>query len=270
MPLPFRIDDLEKIDEAQRGLYVEHGDGWKLDVELGDQDDSGKLKKALEAQRAEAKAERQKRHAIEERLNAFGDVDPDRVKALLEAEEKKTVDGLKDEGKLSELLDKRDATHAKKLAEAIEPRDQRISWLEQMLTTTLVDNALHASINGKVADGLRRGAMALLRDKIEVRGINGGDDGDAPKAVVVQDDDVLEVGKYVDIWLATEEGSGYAKARGDAGGGAPGSGQRGMNGATENPWKTNNLTEQMRITRADRRRATALAAEAGKVLPAPL
>jgi hypothetical protein len=118
MPLPFEVEKLETVPEAQRALYVERGGKFHLDVEGLDGDPKG-FKTALNAERTRAAREEQQRKELEKKYEG---IDPDEHRKLVGMLEGDEDAKLIAAGKIQEVIDKKTEKqrldHERKLAAA--------------------------------------------------------------------------------------------------------------------------------------------------------
>lgn len=164
-----RIKALEDVDEALRSLYKKDGDGYVLDMEQEEGDDSGDEEpgRVKEFRDKNITLLKEKKR-LEEALKQFEGLDPDVVKTLRqqaeEAKEKEIQDLLK-KGKVDDVVQRKLAAREaefKKQIDAVNSqmgeKDKTIGSLRGQLQGLLVDSGVTKAIE---AAGLkpRVGAM---------------------------------------------------------------------------------------------------------------
>lgn len=124
------------LPEGMRPLYVQNGDGFRLDAEP---DDGAELKRALENERQTSKKRQEQLDALSKR---FDGIDPDKAKKLLSDAEALEREKLKAQGDFEsrekQLLDK----HQAELAE----RDKRLTELQRRVRNTELERAARAAL----------------------------------------------------------------------------------------------------------------------------
>ena len=249
MALKAVVDNLDDVPEALREHYKQTDNGYELDVGDSIKEHSGaaSLKSALEGEREK------RRKAIEERDRYKAtadqlpdDFDPDEYERL-----KANGDGGNDvQKKVEEARERERKKWERELTQVKEERDK----LSQDYTATRTEVSLKDALNSiEVAPHLRRAAERLWSQDTTL-----DEDGN----VVTKDG--TPVGDAIKQWAESDEGKHFIAAPGNSGGGAGGGRGTGAN-TKDNPWskESQNLTEQMRIQRADPEKAKRLKAEAG-------
>lgn len=170
MPIKPIVDNLEGVEEAYRPLYKENQGKYILDVEptggYALEDVTG-LKNALQAERAN----RQKESA---RLKAFGDKDPDAVRAALEE-----LEALK--GQSGDLDSKAAALADNKIKQIIEKHQRELDTtgsvnktLRSKLESVMVDQNLATAIRAAGGDDSTvKLLMPHLKGQVRLREIDG-------------------------------------------------------------------------------------------------
>src|SRR5262245_21998910 len=102
MAKKYQVDSLDDVPEADRALYVEKDGKFVLDVE-GLEDVSG-LKSALQREREASRKARDELKGLGER---YKDLDPEKAREALRQLEELEEQGLRDAGKIDELVAKR-------------------------------------------------------------------------------------------------------------------------------------------------------------------
>lgn len=145
MPLPFSVDAIDAVPEAQRGLYKESNGKFVLDVD-GYEDPAG-LKSALQKEREAAK------NAAKQVQQWAGlGKTPEEISALVAAAEQAERDKLTKGGEWDKLKAQMQTAHQAELGK----KDERINGLTKSLERRLVD----ADATAAIADA--KGVPALL------------------------------------------------------------------------------------------------------------
>lgn len=164
------LDNLEGVEESHKPLYKESNGKYILDVEpVGGyalEDVSG-LKNALQSERATRQKEAQ-------RLKAFGDKDPEAVRAALEE-----LESLK--GQTGDLDSKAAALAESKVKQIVEKHQRELATfgethktLRSKLETVMVDQNLASAIRGAGGDeSTVRVLMPHLKGQVRLREIDG-------------------------------------------------------------------------------------------------
>lgn len=145
MPLPFQVDAIDAIPEAQRALYKESNGKFVLDVD-GYEDPAG-LKSALEKER---KAAREAARQASQWQN-LGKT-PEEIQELLEAQRKAEEDNAAKGGDWDKLKAQMLTQHQQEIAK----REEREKKLQSSLERRLID----ADATAAIADA--KGVPALL------------------------------------------------------------------------------------------------------------
>ena len=280
------LPNLDDVDEAIKGFYVEKDGKFYLDLESIEEHTANRaLASSLQALRAERQKLKSDLAAMKETLAKYPeDFNPE------EYEELKTklaeLDDDDDEGDDDDKKKRRRDDDNKRVLSLTRQFEQKIErqkkQYEQMLKEEREDKAaIEASLRRVlIEEGLTKhlvdagvsspflpGAIALLRSNAVVE-IEDGEH----RAMIKTDAGNVPLEKFVPDWAASDDGKPYvAQAKG---GDANGSGARRRSETTEaNPWKdgpTFNLTQQGLIMKQDRAKAERLAKAAGKALPPQL
>lgn len=130
MPLPFTVDAIDAVPEAQRGLYKEANGKFVLDVD--GYEDPSNLKSALQKEREAAKSAAQQVKA----WSALGK-SPEEIQALVEAQAKAEHENLTKNGEWDKLRDQMVNQHKVELSK----KDEAIQARESALARHLIDAA---------------------------------------------------------------------------------------------------------------------------------
>ncbi|RLE28255.1 MAG: hypothetical protein DRJ65_00060 [Acidobacteria bacterium] len=125
MGLKTKLDTLDGLDDALKGLYIEKDGTFYLDADL--EDVSG-LKSALEKERAE-------RRRLKAEADKFAGVDPDRYAKLIKDAEDADAKKAADEGNWDALRDQLTTKHS----EEMEAKDLKVSQLVTTVEHQLID-----------------------------------------------------------------------------------------------------------------------------------
>jgi len=249
MALKAVVENLDDVPEALREHYKQTDNGYELDVGDSIKEHSGaaSLKSALEGEREKRRKaieERDKYKATADQLPE--DFDPEEYERL-----KANGDGGNDvQKKVEEARERERKRHEKKIEELTKERDD----LHQKYTGTKRDIGLKDSLNEVgVASHLREYAEEYWSNRSQL---------DEEGNLVTKDGTPLN--DAIKEWAESDKGKHFIAAPGNSGGGAGGGRGTGAN-TKDNPWskESQNLTEQMRIQRADPEKAKRLKAEAG-------
>ena len=245
MALKLMLETLEGVDEVTRKLYTEKDGKFMLDVD-GLEDTSG-LKSALEK-------ERQKARELEKAMAKFKDVDPDKYRELQKQLEALEEQGLKDAGKLDELLAKRTErmkadfeNQSAAMQEALNKLKGENDTLKKNLTDTLVKKAVLESIaevgslrKEAVTDAVSRGLGTWVvneKGALEPRKADGsiiyGKDGAAPMTMKEWAEGLLKDAPHF--------------FQPSNGGGGSGSGQGGKGAGNYSPEEIARMTPQQKM-----------------------
>ena len=256
MALKFKVQKREEIPAEYAALYVERDGAWLLDVD-------GAADKARLDEFRQTNVTLLKQ--LDEQKKRFEGIDPDEVRKL--ADEKRRLELLA-QGHKPEEIDKIVGDRIKGL---------RADWERQVATLTSERDALNGRLTSIQIDqgvitaatkrGLRPTAMADItaRARHVFRLVNG-----APRAFEA-DGQAVRYGKdgvtpmSLEEWVDGQVAEAPHLFESNAGGGSAGSSSGGAGDMVKNPWKkaTWNMTEQMRILRADPKRAEQMKSAAG-------
>lgn len=229
MTLKAIIDNLDDVEESQRGLYTKQADGtFRLDVEgVEFPSDVEGLKRTLDTYKAETRK-------LKASLKAFEGIDPDEVRELLADREKGAADDAKARGdweaREKQLIDKH-RQEQEKLQTAI-------AALEGFRDRALIDSA------ARVALEKHGGSSALLLPHVKsrLRVVADGDDfttqvvdaNGHPQVADAQGNPLTIDGLVAQM----KEDQAYAPAfasSGKSGGGSAGGGQQGGSNGRPTP-----------------------------------
>jgi hypothetical protein len=257
MPLKLTVTDLTEVPEALRGAYKQRtdGSGYIVDIE------GGVVAKATHEEF------RTNNIALKKKLEAFGDLTPEQVTELRETNDtlKSDLDKARKgkdsdaEARIKALTD----GHTKALDAITKERD----GLKTRIDTLVIDQEV-ARVAAEV--GAHVTAIEDITGRIRSR-FKVGDDGKA-YAVDPQGEKVYgEDGKPLGIDGAVRQLTKQAPHlfQSSSGGGAANQSAGGGRSKTAgNPWKKEswNVTEQMKLVKADKAEANRLATEAGTTL----
>lgn len=167
MSLPFIVDSIDTIPEAQRGLYKETNGKFTLDVE--GYEDPTNLKSALQKEREAAKTASKQAQA----WAALGKT-PEEIQALVEAQAQAERDKLTKGGEWDKLKEQMTGQHKVELSK----KDERIQSLTKSLERRLID----ADATAAIADAKGVPALLLPHVRASVKVIE--EDGDFKVRVV--------------------------------------------------------------------------------------
>lgn len=162
MPLPFTVDAIDTVPEAQRSLYKESNGKFVLDVD-GYEDPVG-LKSALNKEREAAKTAAKQVQA----WSALGKT-PEEIQALVEAQAQAERDKLTKGGEWEKLK----AQMADQQKAELGKKDERISALTKSLERRLVDADATAAI--AAAKGVPALLLPHVRAQVKVIEDGGGE-----------------------------------------------------------------------------------------------
>lgn len=239
------------IPAALKPHYVQSGDKWVLDVE-------GAVPKT------QLDEFRTNNIALKEKLDAFGDTPPDRVKELLAKEADFKGGNPKTKEEIEAAVQARVADMRTAHEAALKTANEKAAKLQSDLESHVIDRAL---LEAGTAVGLRQTAVADLtyrgrqRFRLDEHGKPVAID-DKGQTVYGPAGDPLSPADFVTA--LTKEAPHLFDPSAGSGAGGSGSGGRGNPGAT-NPWKpeTYNLTAQSALYRENPDQARQLAAAAG-------
>ncbi len=239
--LKFKIDKkaYEELDEAKKALYKEDGDGFKLDVEGGDDDLAG-LKSHAEKLLQEKKKEAEKRRELEAQLAEL---------ELKEKEEREKM--MLEKGDYEKVLKEKEAEWEKQKEELAKKAEAAQNQMKQ----TLLDLEVT-----KVATELAGERAELIKPHLQNRFDITEKDGQL--SVVIKDatglpNPAMTNEALIEEFKANTLYEPIIRGRNSSGGGA-GGGTGGQQGASEweqyfNPAKkdTYSITKQMELEEKD-------------------
>ena len=268
---PF-VSNLDEVVEALREFYSEGEDGrFYLQVQKAggyELADVAGLKSTLDKKKREAADTKAS-------LEAFGDLDPDDVRAQLEELETLKANAGKPNAQHEEQIRQLTAKHDRerqKLEEKLGTKDAECTSLDSefcaYLKKAYAIDAL-AKAGGNVDLGLPfiMGRLKVVKSEDGKRSVRClEEDGETELYTLRPNSQAfMDVEEFVGAVLRKDEKLAPLFAgSGKSGGGGKGGGNNGGESGV-NPWKagTINLTEQMRIAREDPEKATRLKKEAG-------
>ena len=257
MPLKAVLENVDDLDEAIRGLYVEQDGRFVLDVDetVEDLPRISTLRNAYKREQEARKGASERLKKLEARVASLPeDFDPAELETLREA-----VAKAGDPGKANEHAAKIREQIEKKFTADLETERARSGKLETRLQRMIVDGGLDKALDAAgISAKFKPAARALLKERGIVRLDEDGDE-----AIVETDMGPTPVGQFVKDWAASDEGRAFVEA--PVGGGANGA-SRGKFGEP-NPFGKGhwNKTTQARLFRDDRAKAERLAKAAGFV-----
>ncbi|MDB5490353.1 MAG: hypothetical protein JWO78_202 [Micavibrio sp.] len=243
------LDSIEGVDENLRGFYTEKDGKFVLSIEgVQEHPDTKALKSALDRVREEKKTQTTEFDNLKAR---FAD-----VPAEFDSEE---YHRLKDSAGSNVNIEQRLAEQRERLTKAHNTEKEKIAGerdqARKVLTSTQRDRAIADAIaDAGIAPQFVDAVKAMFRDKVTVTM-----EGDDAIATI----ESMPVVDHLKTWAATEKGAHYVAAAQNSGGDANG-GKKAAGGG-KNPWAkdTFNLTEQMRIEKANPKQAEQLKTAAG-------
>lgn len=271
------LESLEEIPQALHDIYTEKEGKFLLDLEgVEEHPSTSALRNALEAQKAARKKLADEVKTLKDRLAKIpDDFDPEevaRLKAQLEEYEadptkQKPTDKQREEAVAArKMLEQKITSLEKAHATEIDGFKKQIVTKDQFISQLLIDDGLtKALVEAGISKEFLKAAKALLREDVKVV----EEDGEY-RAIVETDTGPLEINRYVNDWVASDEGKPFVpQAKGGDAGGGRGTAQR-QQILDKNPWTKEhwNITEQGKLFKTDRVRAEKLAKAAGKQLPA--
>ena len=253
MALKSKYQRKEEIPAEHAPFYLEHEGTWLLDV------DGGEDRVALDRLRRDNAALGKQ---VEDFKKRFDGIDPDEVRRMTEENRSLRTATLSDDAKremeaqvnaaktgfdrqLAAVASERDALNARLMAIQIDQGVVAAATKRGLRATAMTDITARARSVFKLVNGV---PMALDADGKTVR---PGKDGVA--------------GMTLEEWVDGQVAEAPHLFESNAGGGAAGSSSGGAGNGVRNPWRkeTWNLTEQMKIQRADPKRADAMRMAAG-------
>lgn len=216
MPLPFAVDAIDTIPEAQRALYKESNGKFVLDVD-GYEDPVG-LKSALDKERKRASD-------AEKQAKAWAQMGktPDEIQALVDAAARSEQERLDKSGEWGKLKQQMADQHKAELGK----KDERIQTLTKSLERRLIDADATAAI--AAAKGVPVLLLPHVRAQVKVIEDNGDflvqviDKAGNPR--VNSKGEFLSIADLVSEMRQSELFSRAFEASGASGGGASSSGR---------------------------------------------
>lgn len=248
MKLKAILDSVSDLPDAIKAYYVEKDGKFVLQIEgVADHPDAKALKSALDRERDEKKAAKDKLTAIETRVSGLPeDFDLAAYNRLMDTAKDKDVDARLEEQK-NRLTKQFDTEKATLTAD----RDKwKTASESEAKTSTLTKAIAEANIAPQFVEAVE----AMFAGKIHI-----AHEGDKLITTI----DSLPVADALKAFATSDKGKAFVQAPGNGGGG---SGGNPGSGGEVNPWAkdTLNLTEQGRIYRADPAKAERLQRAAGK------
>lgn len=273
MALKAVVDDLDSVDEAFRGEYVERDGKFYLDFA----DDSIKMHTAilpLANSLVNVKKERDKARADLTAANAKltalpADFDVDAYNRLMADEKEREKDPNYKPGvdhtahlqRQKQQYEQRIANMERTHAETLAAKEKEIQERDNLITKSLVDDGLNRALTeaGVTNPVHLKASRAMLKDSVKV--VRDEETGER-RAVVETDLGPTPIDQFVGNWAKSDEGKTFVQK--PTGGGADGG--KPTKSAEGNPWDPAkpNLTQQGIILKADKARAERLMRAAGK------
>lgn len=239
-------------DATLRGLYTQSGDKWILDIE-------GAVPKAQHDQFRDANVE------LKKKLEAFGDVTPERVQELISKENDFKAGNAKTAEQINAEVERRTAELRTTHEAEMKKHTERISKLEGDLSTQVIDRAL-------IDAGTELGLRGSAHEDLTYRGRQQFKLDEHGKPVAIDADGNVKYGPTGEPLTPKDFVQGLTKTAShlfdpSQGSGAGGSGSGGGGGGHTgaNPWKKEsfNLTQQSMLLKQDPAKAKVMAAQAG-------
>lgn len=264
------LESLDDLEEDLRAHYAEKtgADGktiFVLQIDgFNSHPDVTALKGAHDRQKDANRTLRAENETLKARVEDLPeDFDGDAYEELKRlAEGKGPADPAELERTIADRVQKATQKAEKRATDAEAARDQAKERLREKERNEVLASAL---ADAGVTDPVYlKAARAMLRDQLTVE-----EDEDTGEISVLALDAELNIkipaAEHIKTWAQSDEGKSFVGERGNAGGGADGSG-KGNKDSGPNPWKreTLNLTAQARIMREDPARAERLMKAAGK------
>ena len=231
MALALKVAKLEDVAEANRGLYVADGDGFRLDVDGGD--DTDKLRVELATAKREAAERRMAIKAIEEK---YAGIDPAKVREMMAKLDQDGEAALLRDGKIEEVIAKRTEKLRADLQSKIDEAHGKAASAEERVkkySQRVLDDRIRDAVMGKVhVHAIKSGDVMRAARELFVLDEHGN-------AVQLDEDGKPVLGKdgktpfSVEEWLeGMEKIAPHWFPNGASGGGASGSGGSGGSGKT--------------------------------------
>lgn len=268
------LENLDDLDASLHEMYTEKDGKFILNVDgIEEHPGVAALKSALEKQKVARVKLADENKVLKDRLSKIpDDYDPEeiiRLKATIEEMEK---DPKRQQGDKTaqeavaarKMLEEKIKTMEKSHEKEIAARDAKLKEKDAFIGQLLIDEGLtKALIESGIDKAYLKAAKALLKPDVTVN----EEDGEY-KAIVKTDTGDLDVSKYVQDWVASDEGKPFIPPAKGADAGNAGKPQK-PGSSEKNPWLKEhwNETEQGRLFRTDRAKAEKFAKAAGRTLP---
>lgn len=257
------VESLDEVDEKYHDLYTERDGKFELTEVVGmkTEADVTRLQQGLAKERNDHKQAKTK-------LAAFGDLNPDDVRAQLDRipELEAAATGKLDDTVVNKMVETRLASKLAPLQRELDNTKKALGEKDELISTfqsrdkhrSIADEVSRAGKKLAIQDTALEDAILLAERTFEV-----DEDGN-----VVTKADIRGVtpGVSAEVWMTDMQNKRPHWWGTSAGGGA--SGQRGSGGAVTNPWTAENwnMTEQGKILVANRTKAEQLAKSAGTTI----
>jgi hypothetical protein len=276
MALKTVVQTLDDLDASLHTLYAEKDGKFILDLEGVDEHPSVvSLRNALDRQKSDRKKANDEIAKLKERLAKIPeDFDPDKYQQLLvqleeyEADPAKKKEGDKEKQEAvaaRKMLEQKIANMEKAHKVEIEKKDADLKRKDTFIGQLLIDDGLTKSlVEAGVGKEFLKATKAMLKDSCKVVEEDG-----QYKAVVDSDTGELDISRFVQDWVASDEGKPFIPPAKGSDAGNSGRPTKPIS-IDQNPWSKEfwNLTKQGELVRTDRAKAEKLAKAAGKSIPA--
>lgn len=270
------LQTLDDVDATLHDFYTEKEGKFILNLEgVDDHPNVVALKNALDRQKGERKKALEELNKLKDRVAKIPeDFDPEKYQQMLvqieeiDADPAKKGQGDKEKQEAvaaRKMLEQKMANLEKVHKDLLEKKETELKRKDLFIGQLLIDEGLtKALVEAGVGKEFLKATKAMLKDSCKVVEEEG-----AYKAVVDSDTGELDINRFVQDWVASDEGKPFIPpAKGSDAGNSGRPAQKGVS-IDQNPWHKDfwNLTKQGEIMRADRGRAEKLAKAAGKSIP---
>lgn len=266
MPLKAIIDRLEDVEEAFRGLYVQKGDKWEIQIEgVKTQGDIDRVNAALTKEKKDHAAVKAELATAKQSLEAFGDLNAEDVHTkLAEYDTLKASHGqTPDAQRIAAMVQEQVAAKLKiekgplerKLAAAERERDELKNSVAEVTTkfnTKLIEDGLRSeAVKAGIVPAMIDDYVALHRGSFKL--------GDGDKPIT---EDGMDPAAFV-VDTKAKKPYFWPTAQGADGRGSGAGGHSGPNPFSHEGW---NLTQQGAMVNSNRVEAERLAKAAGTTI----
>jgi hypothetical protein len=271
------LENLDDLDASLHEMYAEKDGKFVLNIDnIEEHPGAVALKNALDKQKQARAKLAEENKVLKERLAKIpDDFDPDEIAHLKATIEEMEKDPNRQKGDKAaqeavaarKMLEEKIKTMEKSHEKEVGAMKTKLAKKDAFIGQLLIDDGLtKALIEAGIDKAYLKAAKALLRPNVTVE----EEDDDAYKAIVKTDTGDLDVPKFVQDWIASDEGKPFIPpAKGADAGNAGKPGGKPAGSGEKNPWMKEhwNETEQGRMFRADRAKAEKFAKAAGRTLP---